>query len=389
MIWALLKKEILDSVRDKRSVTAALLGAMIGPFIMVAMFSFSIEQSRSQDTLYVDIENAELAPQIVELFDREDIKHFDMPEEGDKIEVDGESETHSGIVIRFDESFAENLAKAKPAEVVITTDHSEKDARSKVSRVKKVLNQYQGAVVQMRLIARGISPNVANAIKVTDRDTSTPESKSGMLLGMMAVFILMSVFISSTNVAIDSSAGERERNSLELLLMQPVSTFDVVAAKTINTALFGMAGATLTLVLTAVLFPFVPLHKIGMAFNFDAVLALKIWLILLPLTLFAASFQLASAFHAKSFKEAQSYIQYSLAIPTVIPMMIEMMEYKHELLQWIPVITQQQAISQLVRGELESYLPVAMGFVVTLIVSLGISLFTARSLRSEKVVLGL
>ena len=171
--------------------------------------------------------------------------------------------------------------------------------------------------------------------------------------------------------------------------MQPVSTFDVVAAKTINTAFYGMLGATLTLILTTVLFPFVPLHKIGLAFNFDAILALKIWLILLPLTLFAASFQLASAFHAKSFKEAQSYIQYSLAIPTVIPMMIEVMEYKHDLLQWIPVVSQQQAISQLVRGELENYGPVAIGFVITLLVSIAISLFTAKSLRSEKVVLGL
>lgn len=389
MIWALLKKEILDSVRDKRSVMAALMGALVGPIIMVTMFTFSIEQSRSQDTLYVEIENAGLAPQIVELFERADIHQFKMPEEGKKIVVDGEETTHSGIVVTFTETFATNLGKAKPAEVIITTDHSDQDARSKVGRLKTVLNGYQSSVIATRLIARGISPNVVNAVKVTDRDTSTPESKSGMLLGMMAVFILMSIFISSTNVAIDTSAGERERNSLELLLMQPVSTFDVVAAKTINTAFYGMLGATLTLILTTVLFPFVPLHKIGLAFNFDAILALKIWLILLPLTLFAASFQLASAFHAKSFKEAQSYIQYSLAIPTVIPMMIEIMEYKHDLLQWIPVVSQQQAISQLVRGELENYGPVAIGFVITLLVSIGISLFTAKSLRSEKVVLGL
>lgn len=389
MIFALLKKEVLDSIRDKRSVMAALLGAVISPIVMVAAFSFQIEKAGSQDTLYIQIENAEQAPQLVELLERDKIFHADKPATGKAITVDGEEHSHSGLTVAFDSEFAERLSQAKSAEIIITTDHSEQDARSKIRRVKTIINSYQSSVVSMRLIARGVSPTVAQVIKVTDHDTSTPSSKSGMLLGMMAIMILFAVFISSTNVAIDSSAGERERNSLELLLMQPVSTYDVVVAKTLNTALFALLGGTLCLILTALSVPFLPLHKVGLAFHFDFMLALKIWAIILPLTLFAASFQLVSAFHAKSFKEAQSYIQYSIMIPTFIPFAVEMAEFKHAALNYIPVVSQQQAISQLVRGELTDVVPVIIGFVVTVAVSLGITMFTAKSLRSEKVVLGL
>lgn len=389
MIMSLLKKEVLDSIRDKRSVMAALLGAVVGPIMFVGMFSFQIEKSRSQETMYVEFENQQQAPQLLELFDREDILHAPKPETGKTIVIDGEDETHSGITVRFAEDFAERLAAAKPAEVFVIADHSEQDANSNIRRIKSVLNSYQGSVVSMRLMARGISPNVGAVLKVTDRDTSTPTSKSGMILGMIAVMILISVFVSSTNVSIDTSAGERERNSLELLLMQPVSTFDVVAAKTLNAAFYSMAGATLSILLSLVLFPFVPLHKVGLAFNFDLVLAAQIWLILIPLAVFAASFQLATAFHAKSFKEAQSYIQYTIIIPVFVPMVVQITEYKHVILGWIPVVSQQQAISQLVKGELNEYLPVVMGFVITLLASLALTLFTARSLRSEKVVLGL
>lgn len=389
MIMSLLKKEVLDSIRDKRSVMAALLGAVVGPIMFVGIFSFQIEKSRSQETMYVEFENQQQAPQLIELFDREDIKHADKPETGKNIEVDGETESHSGITVRFDEDFAERLAQAKPAEVFVIADHSEQDSNSNIRRIKTVLNSYQGSVVSMRLMARGISPNVGAVLKVTDRDTSTPTSKSGMILGMIAVMILVSVFVSSTNVSIDTSAGERERNSLELLLMQPVSTFDVVAAKTLNAAFYSMAGATLSILLSLLLFPFVPLHKVGLAFNFDLVLAAQIWLILVPLAVFAAAFQLATAFHAKSFKEAQSYIQYTIIVPVFVPMVVQITEYKHVILGWIPVVSQQQAISQLVKGELNEYLPVVMGFIITLLASLALTLFTARSLRSEKVVLGL
>jgi sodium transport system permease protein len=241
----------------------------------------------------------------------------------------------------------------------------------------------------MKLIARGVSPSILNPIKIEEHDTSTPSSKSALLLGMLGVMILVAAFVSSTNVAIDCSAGERERNSLELLIMQPVSTMQVVLAKTMNTAFFGAVGATLSIVLTAIVIPFIPLHKAGMAFNFDFQLGITIWLLLLPLALFAAAFQLTTSFHAKSFKEAQSYIQYTVMIPIIAPMMLEVINYKNEILNYIPIFGQQQAISQLIRGELESYTPLIAGSAITVAIALVLIKIIANSLKSEKVVLGL
>lgn len=389
MIWALLKKEMRDSIRDKRAVIAAMAGAFFSPLFFAGMMSFMLEKSTSVDDLYIDISNADQAPQIVELLNQAQVFHAPLPEMGNSIEVDGEKQQHSRIQLEFDQNFSERLALAKTAQVVLTADYSKKEAGDQIRRVKRVIEGYQGQLVAFRLMARGVSPSLLQPIDIEEKDTSTPSSKSALILGMLGIMILVAVFVSSTNVAIDCSAGERERNSLELLMMQPVTSAQVVIAKTLNTGLFGVLGGTLSVGLTAAVIPFIPLHKVGMAFHFDLGLALTIWALLIPLAFFAAAFQLVTAFHAKSFKEAQSYIQYTIFIPVVVPMALEFSEYKHALLSYIPIVAQQQAISQMIRGELESYWPLLGGSVVTALSAILLVKFIARSLKSEKVILGL
>lgn len=389
MIYSLFKKEFIDAIRDKRSIIAALAGAFISPLMFAGMMAFSIEATRSVDELYVDIQGAEQAPHLVKLFAEMDIYSHGKPDKGKKIIVDGEEVEHSMLSLRFEDDFAEDFAAGRTATIVLTADYSEKDTRDKVRRIQRVLGSYQNELVTMKLMARGIAPIVVSPIALQEKDTSSPSSKSAMILGLLGVMMLVAVFVSSTNVAIDCSAGERERNSLELLLMQPVTTMDVVTAKALNTAFFGVLGATLSVTLTAIVVPFIPLHKAGMAFNFSLDLAIMIWLILIPLTLFAAAFQLVAAFHAKSFKEAQSYIQYTVMIPILVPMVLEIVNYKNAMLSYFPIFAQQQAISQLIRGELEDFTPFLIGSGVTIAVSFLIIKFIARSLKSEKVVLGL
>jgi sodium transport system permease protein len=384
-----LKKELRDSVRDKRAVFAAMAGALFSPIFFAGMMTFMLEKSRSVDDLYVEIVNEAQAPHIVDLLSQQKILHAPTPKEGKTFDLDGESVEHSKIIIAFDNQFAERLALGKTAEIKLTADYSKKETNDRIRRIERVINGYKGQLVSMKLMARGISPDVLNAIHIEENDTSSPSSKSALILGMLGIMILVAVFVSSTNTAIDSSAGERERNSLELLLMQPVTTLQVVTAKTINTGLFGVAGGTLSVVLTALVIPFIPLHKLGMAFHFDAGLAFTIWLLLLPLAFFAAAFQLMTTFHAKSFKEAQSYIQYTIIIPVVVPMALEFSNYKHIALSYLPIVAQQQAISQMIRGELESFLPFIGGSLVTIIATVAMVMFISRSLKSEKVVLGL
>ncbi|GHB78333.1 transporter [Psychrosphaera saromensis] len=389
MIKTLFTKEFLDSIRDKRSIFAALLGAFLPPIFFAAIMTFTLEESTSVDELYISIENQQQAPHVVALLEQSKILHADMPEAGKTFELDGESLEHSKITLTFADDFAQKMEQGQKATITLLADYSKKGSREEISRIKTVVNRYQSQLVTMKLTARGISPSLLSPIHIEENDTSSPSSKSALILGMLGVMILVAAFVSSTNVAIDCSAGERERNSLELLIMQPVSTLQVVIAKAMNTAFFGAVGATLSIVLTALVIPFIPLHKAGMAFNFDLQLGLTIWLLLLPLALFAAAFQLAVAFHAKSFKEAQSYIQYTIMVPVFLPMVLEIMNYKNAALSYIPIFAQQQAISQLIRGDLESYLPFVGGSIITIIVSFAIIKFTANSLKSEKVVLGL
>jgi sodium transport system permease protein len=389
MIKTLFTKEFLDSIRDKRSVFAALIGALFAPIFFAVLVTVMFEDAISIDELYITVENQEQAPYLVDLLEKSKIIHADMPKTGKTFELDGEEIEHSKITLTFDDDFAQKMERGENATVTLLADYSEKSAGVETYRVKSVINSYQSQLVGMKLIARGVSPSLLRAIHIEENDTSSPSSSSAFLLGMLGIMILVSVFISSANVAIDCSAGERERNSLELLMMQPVSTMQVVLAKTMNTAFFGAVAATLSIILTAIVIPFIPFYKAGMTFNFNFEIGITFWLLLLPLAVFAAAFQLATAFHAKSFKEAQSYIQYTVMVPSMVIYMVEIVNYKNTLFSYLPIIGQQQAISQLMRGELESYTPLLICSAVTIVISVILIKFTANSLKSEKVVLGL
>lgn len=241
----------------------------------------------------------------------------------------------------------------------------------------------------MRLMARGISPSVVNPIKLVEQDTSTSQSRAGLLLGMLSAFVMMSVFVASTNVAIDCSAGERERNSLEFLLAQPVQPLTLVIAKTLNTSFFSLVGGALTILMMGVVIGWLPMHKLGLQIDLNFMMGLVIWLVMLPLAAFAATFQLVTSFKSKTFKEAQSYINMTIILPMVVPMIITMSDVDHPALPWLPLTGQNAFIGDFVKGEAVDLAALAVSSGSTLALSAVFIWIMARGLKTEKMILGL
>ncbi len=151
------------------------------------------------------------------------------------------------------------------------------------------------------------------------------------------------------NLAIDTSAGERERNSLALLLSHPVSTRNIVLAKVIAVTVFAMVGLLLTLIISKISYAFVPWQELGFTVSISTEFILLMLLTGLPIALMAASLQLFVSFMAKTFKEAQSY----LTLVLIVPMMLSMAASYNiapDILQWLPVSGQQQALIAFIKG---------------------------------------
>ena len=85
----------------------------------------------------------------------------------------------------------------------------------------------------MRLVARGVSPLALRPLNVDEVDVSTPSGRSAILLGMMSYFFIFALLMGGMYLAIDTTAGERERGSLEPLLALPVTRGQLMLGKII------------------------------------------------------------------------------------------------------------------------------------------------------------
>jgi sodium transport system permease protein len=378
-ISIVLRKELKDALRDKRSVMAAMSYAFFGPLLMAVAFYVLISQLTDTSDVKIEIQGAEHAPAFVAHLERQGVVQRDEPW----------PEGQQPIVLEIAEGWDENIASAQPARVTLTADFSSQKQRTDIRRVEQAVEGYTAQLTYIRLQMRGIDPQITQGVNLVKHDTATKGSKAAILMGSVLIFILLSVFFSGMNVAIDISAGERERNSLELLLSQPLTTDQLVWGKGLAASAFAMFGGILSAILIPIIFKFLPLHEIGMSVSLAWPLILLIIVLLVPLALFATALQLFVSFRAKSFKEAQTYISLLLMAPMLVVFGVEFARVKNQILYYLPLTGQHQALLDIIKGEQLNWAGMGISAAATVVVSVLLFKLISRMLSSEKVVFGL
>ena len=373
---SLLRKELLDAVRDKRSVMAGLYYAFFTPVLLAVVLTAVINKATNPEDIEITITNGIEASNLVNYLSDRGISQGDDPDKLKNIE----------LVISTD--FSKQLNRAEPAEVTLIADQSEDSLRTAIARIKRALGSYSSEMVSLRLISRGINPNIINPIKVHIQDQATAVSKGGQIMGVMTMLMMLSVFVAGMNLAIDTSAGERERNSLALLLSHPVSVLQLVMSKTVAVSIFGMLGLILTIIVSKFVYPFVPWQELGFSVDISGSFVLGALLAGFSVAIFAASMQLFVSFMAKSFKEAQTYISFVMFVPIAMSYAATL-DFAVEELRWAPVSGQLQALIDLAKGKEIPLLQLAVSCLSTLIISLALIFGMERLLKSEKIVFGL
>ena len=375
-IATLVRKELIDAIRDKRSVMAGLYYALFTPILFAVVFTAIINKVTNPEDIEITITNSTAASELTNYLSIRGITHGTDPTSLKKIE----------LVISSD--FAEQLNSSKPAEVTLIADRSDDNLRSAISRTQGALRGYSSEIASLRLIARGVSPTVIQPLKVHVQDQATSDSKGGQLLGMVILTIVLSVFISGMNLAIDTSAGERERNSLALLLSHPVSVRQLVLSKTLAVSTFGVLGLILVMLVSKIVYPFVPWQELGFSINISLQFMLATLLVGSTVAIFAASMQLFVSFMAKSFKEAQTYLTFVIFVPMAMSYAVTL-DFAVDELRWAPVSGQLQALIDLAKGKEIPLLQLAVSCLSTLVLSFALIFGMERLLKSEKIVFGL
>lgn len=306
-----LAKECLDGVRDRRAVISALIFPLLAPFLVYFLIYTMIEM-RSQDKgLVVAVQGAEHAPHLLDWLTERGVE-FSMPTGDPRLLVSTQA---VALLLVVPEDFAARLDGTKTAYVELVSDSSRTDARVAVARVRHLVRSYNAELAALRLIARGVSPAVMNAVEVVDEEVASKQEIATAVLGFIPIYIVLAAFISGMGIAVDSTAGERERKTFESLLINPVSRLQIVLGKWVAATVFAVLGMSMTLILCMLVMSYVQLEALGLRFQVSPWQVVAMLLATLPLAFLATSMQMLVGIFAKSFKDAQSYIGFLVLLP--------------------------------------------------------------------------
>src|SRR5688572_6020577 len=226
------------------------------------------------------------------------------------------------VVVVIDDDFAKDFKASRPAQVRIVGDSSSQNTRPKLQRVRGLFQRYSAEIGSLRLVARGVSPVVATALLVEDVEVSSAQQRAATLLGFIPLFIMISAFTGAMPLSTDSTAGERERGSIEALLANPAPRAAIAAGKWIAGTLTAMLSVVVSGGLLFALFQYIPLQDLGIRFHLGQKELIGTLIIVLPVCPLIVGIQMYVATFAKSFKEAQSYLSFLMMVQMVPGMMM-------------------------------------------------------------------
>jgi len=387
-IWSVVfRKEVVENARDRRTVFSALLiGPLFGPALFAGMIGFMIglQKKEAEKTLEVPVIGAENAPNLVRFLESHGVQIQPPPKNVDK---DLGDETVK-VVLRIPSDYADKWRAGEPSRVEVLQDGSRQRSQTAATRLVQLLQGYGSQVGVLRLQVRGISPQIASPLVVAQVDRSTPQARGAMLLGMLPYFLTLSAFIGGMYLAIDTTAGERERQSLEPLLLTPASRGAIVIGKLLATTSYAALSLVISVIAFAIAMRFVPVGGLGMDVKLSVTTVLAVMVCVLPVAALAASMQTVVASFAKSFREAQTYLQFLIILPAVPSLMVVLNPTQPD--DWMfgtPLLSQSLLVTSLLRGETQDTMQWAMSIGATLLAAVVLSFVSVRLYQRESLAL--
>ena len=347
-----MRKELRDFYRDRRTfLMTLLLSPILFPAIMLGMFKLMENRASTQleKEMTIPVAGSEHAPNLLAHL----ASHGIAARKASVAEVEQAVRSQAddvGLII--DPGFGKDWHAGTPAKVELVTDTTRRNADVPIARVESTLKQYSQTLGALRMLARGINPVVGMPVGVGTRDLATPEAKRGIILSaMLPILLLISAFLGGIHLGMDTTAGERERQSLEPLLATPAARGAIVSGKMLAAVVIGIAS--LLLILLALKGSASLATGMGRMLDVSLPAIAKLLFILLPLVVIGTGLITFVAAGAKSMKEAQSHVMWMMMLP-MIPTYALMASPLKDTDLWqyaVPFLSQNQLVQKVTRGE--------------------------------------
>ena len=347
-IKTVFKKELIDGLRDRRALLSVLIFPFFGPLLIVFMLNSLTNSDTIKQRLKLPVIGADYAPTLMSVLEESGIDIIDAPS---KTKESIESGEHS-IILEVPAEYPSRFNQSRPAPIILHYDQSRTSSRRHIQQVQHVLEAYNTQLTAIRLLMRGIDPSITTPLQVQEHDLSTPQTKAANLFETIIMFSVLSAFICGVYLAIDTTAGERERGSLEPLLLTPTPRHELLLGKWLACAFFGSLGVVLSLACTSIALSFVPFEVLGMRLVLGPKEVLTILSAFIPFAFFASAIQILVAAFAKTFKEAQTYLNMTMFLPMAPGLIMSFKPLTPSLwMAFVPALSHQLTASSILRGE--------------------------------------
>ncbi len=377
-------KECRESLRDRRVLmNTLLLGPLIGPLLFLVLMRLVVgrELEKAERPLPVVVINAERAPELVAA-----LRQMGLEQRAPVPDVElAVREQRIDLALRIGAGYGADWRAGRPAEVELIYDSSRRESGSDVERLRSMLENYSHRNGMLRLLARGLSPGIVSPVMVAGRDQATPQARGALLFAMLPYMLVLTIFIGGIWLATDSTAGERERQSLEPLLINPVPRDRILLGKLLATAAFSMASLLLGLLAFVIAGHFMPTEQLGMSLGLGPQFVLVALPVLAPLVLLICVTQILIAAFARSVREAQTYLGIAQLVPLIPSVILSVLPVKAQLWMYaVPLLGQQLTLMRLLRAEPVPMLALTLAALVTLLATVVVFNLARRVYASEK-----
>ena len=379
------RKELKDALRDRRTWIVVLVSSLLaGPvsLLLIASFVSSAEESAARREIIVA--NLAAAPTLVNFLERNGAQVRAAP-------ADYREQLRSGqlqnAVIVIPDDFGRRLASGESIRLDVVFDESASRAQAAVRTTMALLQGFSRELGSQRLLARGVAPQLLQPLQIEEINLAGSRARGAQLLFLVPWLALIGAVVGAISVAIDVTAGERERGSLEPLLMNPVSTRSIVLGKWGVAATCSAAVVVLTLAGFSVAMQFVRSENLAALMQFGAPEVLLFLLLLLPFSAMVAALNMLAATYGRSHKEAQTYASYITMVVNfvpILPLFLTIRDAPWQLL--VPALGQQTVLMRALRGEAVGLADLIVPSTIALALTATALVLQARLLRNERIV---
>ena len=313
-IGIIFRKELKDTLRDRRTLFFMILfPILIIPLIIggIPKIMVSMMEKKMTERIDIAIIGEENNLELVEMFGMADSIDVIFNMERDSIEQSIRNKDIDGAVI-IPDGFSEMVNSMKTAQITIVYISSD-DLEAAKKRMESVINKYRESKISQRLEMLEIQSEILEPVKINHRNIASEKEMIGKIAGgWLPYMFILYCFMGAMYPALDLGAGEKERGTIETLLISPAGRLEILLGKFCVISLSGFLSAISGIIGLLVGLQFMTELPMEIITTMKSIIEIKtialILSLIVPVSIFFSAVLLSISFYAKSFKEAQSLV---------------------------------------------------------------------------------